>query len=138
MSLRLKFTLYLFIAHSLFAGLAVYLLLRERIWLLAVEFVFIASFAAGLKLVRDLFGTLELIKTGAQFLNDRDFASRFREIGQPEMDQLIGIYNRMSDNLREERIRLQEQNYFLEKILTASPSGVITFDFDDKVAMVNP
>jgi nitrogen fixation/metabolism regulation signal transduction histidine kinase len=44
----------------------------------------------------------------------------------------------MIDHLREERTRVQEQHYFMDKILKASPSGIITFDFDEKVAMVNP
>jgi two-component system nitrogen regulation sensor histidine kinase NtrY len=50
----------------------------------------------------------------------------------------VHIYNKMIDHLRDERLKLQEQNYFLDKVLTASPSGIITFDFDVKIAMVNP
>ena len=138
MSLRLKFILYLIFVHLLFAGVAVYLLLRHRIWLLAVEAVFVISLLIGLKLIRNLFGTLELINTGAQFIQDSDFTSRFLEVGQPEMDQLVRVYNRMVDHLREERTRMQEQNYFLEKIITASPSVIIIFDFDDRIAMINP
>jgi len=138
MSLRLKFILYLIVVHLLFAGVAVYLLLRQRVWLLAVEGVFIISLYVGLRLVRQLFNTIELINTGAQFIQDGDFTSRFAEVGQPELDRLIVVYNRMADHLREERTRMQEQNYFLDKILTASPSGVITLDFDGRIAMVNP
>jgi len=138
MSLRLKFTLYLVLIHLLFAGLAVYLLVQNRLWLLAVEAVFALSLAGGLRLVRSLFGTLDLINTGAQFISDSDFTSRFREVGQVEMDRLIRIYNRMVDHLREERTRLQEQHYFLDKILAASPSGIVTLDFDGRVAMTNP
>ncbi len=137
-SLRLKFILYLIFVHLLFAGVAIYLLSRYRIWLLAVEAVFILSLVLGIKLIRDLFGTIELINTGAQFIQDSDFTTRFREIGQPEMDKLVKVYNRMADNLREERVRMQEQNYFLEKVLTASPSGIMTFDFDGRIAMLNP
>src|SRR6185295_18939407 len=113
-------------------------LLQHRIWLLAVELVFIVSLTAGLSLTRTLFGTIELIHTGAQFMRDRDFSSRFREVGHPEMDQLVEIYNRMADHLREERTKLQEQNFFLDKILTASPSGILTLDFDNRIAMMNP
>jgi nitrogen fixation/metabolism regulation signal transduction histidine kinase len=138
MTLRLKFILYLLAIHLLFAGVAIYLLLQHRIWLLAVELVFFVSLTAGLTLTRSLFGTIELIQTGAQFMRDRDFSSRFREVGHPEMDQLIEIYNRMADHLREERTKLQEQNYFLDKILAASPSGIITLDFDNQIAMINP
>jgi two-component system, NtrC family, nitrogen regulation sensor histidine kinase NtrY len=138
MSLRLKLILYIIIVHLLFAGVAIYLLLQHRIWLLAVEAVFLISLTVGLVLIKNLFGTIELINTGAQFINDGDFTARFREVGQKELDQLVHIYNKMIDHLRDERLKLQEQNYFLDKVLTASPSGIITFDFDSKITMINP
>ena len=138
MSLRLKFAIYLIAIHVLFAGVAVYLLLQNRIWLLAVEAIFVVSLVIGVRLISNLFGTIEMINTGAQFIRDHDFTSRFREVGQPEMDQLILIYNRMVDHLREERTKQQEQHYFLDRILKASPSGVLTLDLDGRVAMANP
>lgn len=138
MSLRLKFIFYLVAVHLLFAGVAVYLLTKHRIWLLAVEAVFIISLYVGLRLIRQLFNTIELINTGAQFIQDSDFTSRFNEVGQPELDQLIVVYNHMADHLREERTRMQERNYFLDKILTASPSGIVTLDFDGRIAILNP
>jgi two-component system nitrogen regulation sensor histidine kinase NtrY len=138
MSLRLKFIFYLIAVHLLFAGVAIYLLMKHRIWLLAVEAVFIVSLYLGQRLIRQLFNTIELVNTGAQFIQDSDFTSRFSEVGQPELDQLIAVYNRMADHLREERTRMQEQNYFLDKVLAASPSGIITLDFDGRIATVNP
>jgi nitrogen fixation/metabolism regulation signal transduction histidine kinase len=138
MSLRLKFIFYLIIVHLLFAGVAVYLLLQYRIWLLAVEAIFIISLYIGVRLIRHLFNTIELINTGAQFIQDNDFTSRFSEVGQPELDRLIVVYNRMADHLREERTRTQEQNHFLDKVLTASPSGIITLDFDGQISTANP
>jgi two-component system, NtrC family, nitrogen regulation sensor histidine kinase NtrY len=138
MSLRRKFLLYLALTHLLFAGVAVYLLRQNRLWLLAVEAVFVASLYAGWRLIRGLFSGLELVKSGAQFISDSDFTARFNEAGHPELDQLIQVYNRMVDHLRDERVRLQEQNYFLDRVLTASPSGVVTLDFDGRVALVNP
>ena len=138
MALRVKFILYLVAVHLLFAGVAVYLLIRQRLWLLAVELVFLISLIVGARLIRNLFGSIELIQTGAQFISDADFTSRFREIGQPEMDQLIRVYNQMADHLREERTRLQEQHYFFHKVLDASPSGIVTLDFEERIAMVNP
>ena len=137
-SLRLKFILYLVFAHLLFAGIAVFLLLQHRIWLIAVEAAFAVSLCAGIILLRGLFVPIGLINAGAEFIQDADFTSRFRETGHPEMDRLIGVYNRMADHLWQERIRIQEQNYFLEKILAVSPSGILTLDFDGKIAMVNP
>ncbi len=138
MSLRLKLLLYLITVHLLFAGVAIYLLLQHRFWLLAVEAVFLLSLFIGLRLIKNLFGTIELINTGAQFISDGDFTARFREVGQPELDQLVQVYNRMVDQLRDERTRLQEQNYFLDKVMRASPSGIVTFDFDGRISMTNP
>lgn len=54
------------------------------------------------------------------------------------MDRLIQVYNQMADRLREERIRLQEQNCFLEKIVQTSPTGILILDFDGAVSTANP
>ena len=138
MSLRFKFILYLVLTHLLFAISAIYLIAKQSLWLFAFEAVFVISLCIGIKLVSDLFGTLQLINTGAQFIEDGDFTARLVEVGQPEMDHLVNIYNRMIDHLREERTRSQEQNYFLDKLLTASPAGILTMDFDGHIAMANP
>lgn len=138
MSLRHKFILYLLFVHLAVAGAAIFLLWENRIWLLAVEVFFVFSFFLALGLFRALFAPLDLVMAGAEFIKDKNFTSKFNEVGQPEMDKLIAVYNRMIDHLREERTRLQEQHYFLDKILRASPSGIITFDFDEKIAMLNP
>ncbi len=138
MSLRHKFILYLLFLHLTFAIAAIFLLWENRIWLLAVEAFFALSFILALRLFRALFQPLDLVMTGVEFIKDKDFTSKFNEVGQPEMDQLIGVYNRMIDQLRDERTRVQEQHYFMEKILRVSPSGIITFDFDEKILLVNP
>jgi len=137
-TLRAKAILYLVLIHLAFAAIAVFVLLKNRVWLLAVEVVLLVSVLAGIKLLSNLFGPLELIRAGTQFLKETDFGTRFREVGQPEMDELVRVYNQMADGLREERIRAREQHHFLEKIIKASPSAIITFDFDERIAMVNP
>jgi nitrogen fixation/metabolism regulation signal transduction histidine kinase len=81
---------------------------------------------------------LELARTGAELIEERDFSCKFLETGQPEMDRLVRVYNRMIDQLREERTRLQEQRHFTEAVMAASPSGIIVFDFDGRVSAVNP
>ncbi|MEM7660429.1 MAG: ATP-binding protein, partial [Bacteroidota bacterium] len=40
--------------------------------------------------------------------------------------------------IREERIQLQEQHFFLEKLIEASPSGIILLDYDDFITYINP
>ncbi len=138
MSLRFKLVLYLVGIHLVFAGVSGYLLLDEKPWLLALELFFVLSFVAGARLIHHLRLPLDLIGTGAELIGERDFTSKFIEVGQPEMDRLVGVYNRMIDQLREERTRLEEQHYFMDKILAASPSGVVTLDFDGGIALANP
>ncbi|MFC1726724.1 PAS domain-containing sensor histidine kinase, partial [candidate division KSB1 bacterium] len=68
----------------------------------------------------------------------KDFTSKFQEVGQKEIDKLINVYNNMIDHLREERLKLQEKTYFIEKIIHNSPTGVIIFDYDGNIDLVNP
>ncbi|MBK6315815.1 MAG: PAS domain-containing protein [Blastocatellia bacterium] len=138
MTLRFKLYCYIAVVHLALAVAAVPFLLTHTAWLFLVEALFVASLITGLRLVGSVFRGVERVRLGASFLADEDYSSRFLEIGQPELDQLIRIYNRMADGLRDERIRLHEQNFFLERLMDASPVGVLTFDFDGRVAAANP
>jgi nitrogen fixation/metabolism regulation signal transduction histidine kinase len=138
MSLRAKIIVYLVLIHAVLAVISFVVLRENRLWLAAVEGLFVLSIVLGVMLVRAFFVPLDLIRTGAELIGERDFTSQFREVGQPEMDALVRIYNRMIDRLREERLKLQEQHYFLEKVLAASPAGILTLDFDGRIATLNP
>ena len=138
MSLRAKIIVYLVLIHAVLAAISFFVLREDPPWLLAVEGLFVLSIVFGVLLVRTFFVPLDLIRTGAELIGERDFTSQFREVGQPEMDSLVRIYNQMIDRLREERLKQQEQHYFLEKILAASPAGVLTLDFDARVSSLNP
>jgi nitrogen fixation/metabolism regulation signal transduction histidine kinase len=137
-TLRLKFLLYLVALHAVFAACAVWFLRSHPIWLVAVEVFFVVSFAVGVLLLRSYFGPLRLIRSGALYLREGEFTTRIRPSKQSDMDQLIDVYNRMVDTLREERIRNEEQEQLLQKVLAESPGGVITLNVDGKVATVNP
>jgi signal transduction histidine kinase len=138
LSLRTRFTVYLIIVHALLAAAGVYSLRENRLWLFAVEVVFVVSLAAGVTLVRRMFRALAFVGESAQFLNDSDYTARFLDVGQPEIDRLIAVYNRMVDSLRAERQRVQEQHYFLARVLDVSPSGILVLDFDGRIDLVNP
>ena len=138
MSLRARIVVYIVAIHLLM-GVVAWIALRERrAWLLAAEALFVLSAFIGARLVKSFFVPLSLIRTGAELLNEQDLSARFREVGQPEMDALIRIYNRMSDQLREDRLRITEQELMLGRVLDASPAGVLVLDFDGRVVLVNP
>jgi len=137
-TLRTRFLLYVAAVQLPLAVFAFYLYRHDRVLLLAVEAMFIVSLSTGIVLVRKLLAPLEALRSGAAFLSERDFSTRLKPTGQLELDALIDVYNRMIDSLREERIRLEEQQWFLAKVLQASPSGVVTLDFERRVASLNP
>jgi two-component system nitrogen regulation sensor histidine kinase NtrY len=137
-TLRGRFVAYLVVLHAICAALAVVPLRRYPLWLFAAEFGFVASVVVGVKIGRDLFRHLGFAAEGLRLIREQEFTSRFLPVGQPEIDDLIGVYNRMVDHLREERTRLREQHHFLGQILAASPSGVVILDFERRITDVNP
>jgi signal transduction histidine kinase len=137
-SLRARFVLYLVAVHVLMAGLAVRVVKVAPLWLGAIEILFLASFLTGLVLIQRFVSSMDFIHESAQLLEDSDLMSRYREVGQPAIDRLVRVYNRIVDSLREERVRLQEQQQFLSRVLKESPGGILVLDFDGRVEMANP
>lgn len=138
MNLRRRFITYLVAVHAMLAALAWWLLQQNPLWLIAIEVVFGASLIVGVTIVTRLSSTLATVRQSAQMLREGEFTTRFREVGHPDVDTMIRVYNGMVDGLREERIRLQEQQYFLGQLLLASPSGVVVLDHEGRVSSVNP
>ncbi len=138
MSVRGRAIAYLVALHGIFAGLGVYLFFHNPFWLLGVEAVFVASLVIGWRLSGEMYRQIGLAGEGLRLIRDEEFTSRFVPVGQPEIDDLIAVYNRMVDHLRMERVRLAEQHQFLTQLLAVSPSGVVILDFDRRVASLNP
>jgi nitrogen fixation/metabolism regulation signal transduction histidine kinase len=137
-SLRARFLAYLVVLHLLLAGLAAWLIAGNRLWLFAAELVFVISFTAGLLLLRGFTQSLDFVRDSAQLLEDSDFMSRVREVGESDIDRLIRVYNKMVGSLRDERVRLEEQHQFLARVLRESPGGILVLDFDRRIEMINP
>lgn len=138
MSLRSKMLLYLLALHAVLAGAATFILIERPMLLFAVELVFAISVVVGFRLVRALFVPLDLVRTGAELISERDFTSQFVPVGQPEVDTLIDVYNRMIERLREERLAGEETHQLLQKIVEASPAAIVICDFDGNVERRNP
>ena len=137
-SLRSKILVYLIALHLILGATAVVVLLHQPLLLFAIELIFFISIIVSYRLVRALFVPLDLISTGAELISERDFSSRFVPVGQPEMDTLIDVYNQMIDRLHEERLAAEEQQQLLQKIVDASPSGIVICDYDGRVQQMNP
>ena len=80
----------------------------------------------------------QIIADGMELLKEQDFSTRLRLISDSEANKLISIFNKMMDQLKDERLQVREKNHFLDLLIQASPQGVIILDFDDHITEINP
>ncbi len=138
MSLRTKFILFIVLIHAVLLILSTQLLTHKKLLFFLAEIFIILSIAISIRLYKEFIRPLNLISSGIESMKDQDFNTKFVKVGQIEMDQLIDMYNKMISQLRDERIIQQEQHYFLDRLIQASPSGIIILDFDEKITSMNP
>jgi len=137
MSLKARLISYLAIIHL--AGLALGVLYRETLsyWLFAVELGLLLSFLLGLKLIQTALQPLEFVKSFSDILQQKEFATRFSEMGQNELDRIISLYNQMLQELYQERLLTAEKRGFLESFIQATPLGVIILNYEHKISLIN-
>jgi len=138
MKLRTKFLLFVGVLHLLTLFLS-FLIFKENkiIFILSEVFILLSLWIAS-RLYLQLVQPLKMLVDGINAINDQDFNVKFRETGKPEVDQLIGVYNKMIDRLRTERTLQEEQHSFLEKLINTSPTGVVLLDLDQNIEHLNP
>ena len=98
----------------------------------AATFLFIVYF------YRKIIKPIDTIAIGLNLLQEQDFSSRLAPIGQREVDRIVLLFNRMMAQLKDERLRVREQNHFLDLLINASPAAVIILDFEERISMLNP
>ena len=87
---------------------------------------------------RKIVKPLNSIGSGMELLREQDFSSRLSPVGQYEADRIVNVFNRMMEQLKNERLRLREQNNFLDLLMKASPMGVILTTLDEDLSELNP
>jgi len=138
MPLKWRYWLFIGLIHLIVGILAFRVLGDQKVWFLVVELILLISLGLAYSIYRSFIKPLDFLNSGIDALADRDFSVRFRKTGSPEMNRLVEVYNRMMDNIRAERSQVQEQHYFLEKLIQASPAGIILLDYDECISDVNP
>ncbi len=132
-SLRRRFFLYLAAAHLFFAAIAVRIYWRASRSLLVSEVLFVLSFIVGIALVRRSSGR-------STWCRPEPVAPRERlQVAVPrgrtaEMDQLVAVTTAWSTTCGTSGSGCEEQHHFIDRILAASPSGVLLLDFDGRIA----
>lgn len=88
-------------------------------------------------LYRQVIRPINRINNGLCLLQEQDFSSRLAPIGQREADHIIGMFNRMMATLKEERLKVREQNQLLDLLLEVSPMGVMLLGPSDRITHYN-
>lgn len=138
MRLRFYYWGLVIVWHSLLLVAAYFLLHETYYWFMLAQLGVLLSLVFAYRVYRHFRRPLDLINGGKSALQDRDFSVKYRLTGAREVDALVETYNNMIDTLREERTLLQEQHYFLRKLIEASPSGILIMDHDGRITESNP
>jgi len=132
-----KYIIYIVALHLVLIWLVYKLLFQDKILFIASEVFLLFSIAGAVRLYQNFMQPNEFVKSGIEAIKDKDFTIKFVPTGKGEVDTLIEVYNLMIDQLREERTKLNEQHFFLEKLIAASPISIIILDYDDRISSLN-
>lgn len=138
LNFRTRYLLYIIAVHAAIGGLLFLVLQQNKPWFIASEIGLLLSIYVAISIYRQFQQPSEFIASGIEAIRDKDFTVKFVPTGNREVDELITVYNLMIDQLRQERTRQVEQQFFLNKLIEAAPIAILIFDFDDRIASVNP
>ena len=136
--LRTRYLIYISVVHLALIALIAWELRDQKVLFITSEILILISGYIAVQLYRAFRQPSEFIASGVEAIKDKDFTVKFVPTGNQEIDELITVYNLMIDQLRQERTRQVEQQFFLNKLIDAAPIAILIFDFDERIASVNP
>ncbi|MDL2311744.1 ATP-binding protein [Bacteroidales bacterium OttesenSCG-928-B11] len=110
----------------------------QPLFFFIVEGIMVISVVLFIVLYRRLIKPYYVITSGMELMKEQDFSSRLGQLPDSEANKLIDMFNKMMEQLRNERIQVREKNHFLDLLIEASPQGVAILDFNGKIASLNP
>lgn len=138
MSLRARLIAYLAGLHLLLFGFVAWQWHTEPVWFITAEVLLLASLAGGWFLIRQALEPLGYTRRFHDLLQDQQYANRLTPAREPELDELVRLFNTLLGTLHRERLEIGEQQGFLNRLLEATPSAVLVFDFDGAISLLNP
>ncbi|MYM26184.1 sensor histidine kinase [Duganella sp. FT135W] len=137
MSLRRRLYAYLIAAHLLFLAITVLLFRTQPLLMLGLEAAVLLSLVLGIRLIRRALEPLGYTRHFHDLLQDQHYAARLQHSNDKELNELVQLFNTMLGALYQERLQIGEQQGFLDRLLEATPSAVIVFDFDGRISLLN-
>lgn len=133
-----RYLIYSLALHAVLVGLTFQMLKQNKPLFIASEVLLVLSLYVAVRIYRAFRQPALFIASGIEAIQDKDFTVKFVPTGNDEVDELIRVYNLMIDQLRQERTRQAEQQFFLDKLVEAAPIALLIFDFDERVSAANP
>jgi nitrogen fixation/metabolism regulation signal transduction histidine kinase len=137
LSPKRRLSAYVIALHLLLFLCVAVLMLDRPLLFVGMEVCLAVSLAGGLWLFGRALEPLAYTQRFHDLLNEQSYGARLQLSGSPELDKLLTTFNGMLQALHAERLRIGEQQGFLERLLEATPSAVVVFDFDGGISLQN-
>ncbi|MES3024052.1 MAG: ATP-binding protein [Pseudomonadota bacterium] len=137
MSLRRRMHAYVLGLHLVFFALTIGLYRTQLGLFVGLEVLLLLTLAGGFHLVNRALEPFDYTRRFQDLLQDQEYGARMKGGGASEIAALVRMFNKMLDALYQERLALGEQQGFLDRLLEATPSAVLVFDFDSRISLVN-
>ncbi len=98
--------------------------------------IFASSWTA-LYIARGLTVPIKALAEGADKIAQGNFGHRVEVLAEDELALLVESFNQMSAKLEENSAELEERRRYIETVLQSLPTGVISFDSQNKVTTIN-
>ena len=98
--------------------------------------IFASSWTA-LYIARGLTVPIKALAEGADEIAQGNFGHRVEVLAEDELALLIDSFNQMSAKLEENSAELSDRQKYIETVLQSLPTGVISFDANNKVTTIN-
>lgn len=77
------------------------------------------------------------IKNGMLNLMDNDFSVSITRVGNDELDEVIALFNQLSEKLRRERQHIYQRELLLDMVIQNSTMGVVLIDQEERIIYSN-
>ncbi len=88
-------------------------------------------------IARGLTVPIQALAEGAGEIARGNFAHRVETFAEDELALLVTAFNQMSAGLEENSAELSERRRYIETVLQSLPTGIISFDAEDRVTTIN-
>jgi nitrogen fixation/metabolism regulation signal transduction histidine kinase len=136
-SFRSWYIIFMVVVHAVIVFLSYRLLKDSKLLFILSELFLLASVYVAVLIYRQFRKPADFVSSGIEAIRDKDFTVKFVPTQNREVDRLIEVYNLMIDQLRQERIKQMEGQFFLEKLVEASPIAILIFDLDGRISGLN-